>query len=161
MEQLYLSWSATTCDFPGAGLYLGLAPSGEHTSVAQRFSTRQLRVLTGGSVRVRNDGPNWPLNYFAVRDPSTVRVVPLDKPQLPNGFRHVKLHFQFGNAAAAGEEDGQRTLPEASPDASSAFLVTIGLPIPREEDFFREMVLGHAEQEWGEIYRRVRESARR
>lgn len=160
MEPLYLSWSATTCDFPGAGLYLGLAPSSEHAAVAQRFSSKQLRVYVGGFVRVRNDGPNWPLNYFAVRDPSTVRVVPLDKPQLPNGFRHVKLHFQFGNAAA-GDDDAERPVPPVMPDASAAFIVTIGLAISREEEFFHEMVFSHPEQDWGEIYRRARENARR
>lgn len=161
MELQHLVWSATTCDFPGAGLYLGLAPSGEHASVARRFSPRQVRISTHGTVKVRHDGPPWPLNYFAVRDPSIVRVVPLDKPPLPNGFRHVKLHFQFDNAAPGAHDESGRVVPEANPEISAAFVLTIGLPLAREDEFFAEAIGNWPAQDWGDVYRRLREMGRR
>lgn len=157
----HLAWSATTCDFPGAGLYLGLAPSSEHATVARRFSAKQVRILIDGTVRVRHDGPSWPLNYIAVRDPSTVRVVPLDRPPLPNGFRHVKLHFQFDNAAPGAADETGRTMPVSSPEISSAFILTIGLPLVREDEFFNEAVSAWPAQDWGDVYRRLRDLGRR
>jgi hypothetical protein len=159
-----LVWSATTCDFPGAGLYLGLAPFSEHVAVARRLTARQLRVFTGGRVRMRADGETWPLNYFAVRDPSTIKVIPLDKPPLANGFKHVKLAIQI-EKGHNGDAAGSALPPEmeaASTDArqrpgTAAFVATIGLTIAREERFFQDAVAGYPDQDWGDVYRRMQE----
>ena len=63
---------------------------------------------------------------------------------------------------AVVEVDGiLRVVPEADPDVSAAFIVTVGLPTAREEGFWQELVMSHPQEEWGEVYRRVREAGRR
>lgn len=167
VEIRHFVWSATTCDFPGAGVYLGLAPYSEHVAVARWLTSRQLRVFTGGRIRVSTDGLSWNLNYYAVRDPSAVKVKPLDKPPLPNGFRHVKLAFQFDRAATPPEDsaaskvssEGGSLLSEPrSPElTTAAFVLTIGLPMAREDQFFELAIGNHPDQDWGDVYGRMLE----
>jgi hypothetical protein len=159
VETRQVVWSATTCDFPGAGLYLGLAPWVEHVTAARRLTSRQLKVFTGARVQMRKDADTWPLNYFAVRDPSAVKVIRLDKPPLPNGFRHVRLAVQLERGqgldpAVWAFPPGMDALPTPG---TAAFVLTIGLPIPKEESFFRDAVAGHSGQDWGDIYRRMQD----
>jgi hypothetical protein len=166
VEFRHLLWSATTCDFPGAGLYFGLSLHTEHVSLARFLSPRQVRVLLGGTVTLRISEPPFPINYFAVRDPSAVKVKPVDKPPLHNGFRHVKLTSSFDrqqpNAESEAvckqvEENGRRLTPPGKPLSTAAFIMTIGLSIAREDVFFREAVLKHPSQGWDDLYQRMKE----
>lgn len=173
MEFQHLQWSATTCDFPGAGVYFGLAVPSEHLAVARRLSARQVRAFSGGTVTLRPDAEAFPFNYFAVRDPSAVKVKPLNRPPLANGFRHVKLAFNFeryyqptpdfdsqaaveavGNAMKAAGQD------KAKP-TTAAFLITIGLPIGREEQFFQETVISNPHQAWEDFYHLMAERCKK
>ncbi|MBC7835801.1 MAG: hypothetical protein H7Y88_11980 [Phycisphaerales bacterium] len=123
--------------------------------MARFLTSRQLRVYVGGAVTMRAEGPRWPLHYFAVRDPSAVKVKPLEKPSLPNGFRHVKLVFQLDRPVP--EPDAAVIPPCRDDTASPAFLLTIGLRATKEELFFERVVTDHADQTWGDVYRRLSE----
>jgi hypothetical protein len=151
-------WSATTCDFPGAGVYIGLAPRIEHTLVGRILSPKRVRLFTGAHTRFGSEGARCPLDYYAVRDPSVVRVIPVDRPPLPNGFRHVKLSFKFDRTRAV--EDAMRALKELSQPPThftGAFLMSIGLPLLREEAFYDRAVAQYPDQEFTDLYTRMRE----
>lgn len=157
----HLTWSATTCEFPGAGVYIGLAPTFEHALLRQRLSEKQVCCYTGGTMRIRPDAECWRLNYFAVRDPSCVTVKPLNLPPLANGFRHVMLLFRLSSMTASNGlrhpalPDGANPLRGAP--GTSGFVVTVGLSAAREEAFHRRAVAEHPETDWGEMFRRLAE----
>jgi len=145
-------WSATTCDFPGAGVYLGLAPRHEHLIVARMLTPRQVRLFTGARAGVGRSPA--PLEYYAVRDPSVVRVIPVSQPPLPNGFRHVRLAFQFEKpqlladavSVPRGTHPGEQTF---------AFLMSIGLPLAEEDGFYGRVALDSPEPDFAELYARL------
>ena len=147
-------WSATTCDFPGAGLYIGLAPRYEHLIVSRMYTPRQVRLITAAHTRLGNNGTACPLEYYAVRDPSVVRVIPVSLPPLPNGFRHVKLSFQFEkpqllqDAVTVGHHDGKEIW---------AFVLTVGLPMAREEAFYKRAIGDFPSQSFSDLYARARD----
>jgi hypothetical protein len=141
-------------------VYLGLAPRFEHLIVGRMLSPRQVRLFTGASVGVGKGGS--PLDYYAVRDPSVVRVIPLAQPPLPNGFRHVKLAFQFDRPQLLGDAVTLSRPAGGSPgsgDAPVAFLLTIGLAIAHEEQFCRRALTDHGHQEFADLYARIAELA--
>lgn len=156
-------WSATTCDVPGVGLYLGVAPDYQHMGVARGLSPRQARLFVGGRIRLGRQGTAWPIYYYAVRDPSAVRVVPLDQPALPGGFRHVELRITVGRNGNDGaivvapppREETDSSAQDQYTASFAAFLITIGLPAEKEHPFFEQMIDRHFDQEWTEIYERV------
>lgn len=167
MEIRHLLWSATTCEYPGAGVYFGLSLHTEHVAIARYLTPRQVRVMLGGMVTLRPGENPFPINYFAVRDPSAVKVKPVDQPPLHNGFRHVKLTCNFDRlhpsqeteAIARQVDDHGRRLAGGKPTSTAAFLLTIGLPISREDRFHKATLLDHAAQGWDELYQRMRELA--
>ena len=150
-------WSATTCGFLGAGVYLGLAPRFEHLIVARRLSARQVRLFTGSTVGIGRGAA--PLDYYAVRDPSVVRVSPVHQPPRPNGFRHVKLAFQFEHRSGAEEAVvvARPSAPCGKPisEAPVAFLLTIGLVNGQEQAFYRDVVADWPSQEFADLYARI------
>jgi hypothetical protein len=156
-------WSATTCDFPGAGLYVGLAPDFEHLAVARGLGAKQARLFVGGRMRFNKGGRPWPFNYYAVRDPSSVRVVPVKRPPLPGGFRHAELRLHIcrnGQRDAVvvrpprnGHDPSQLFDPHLV--APAGFLVTIGLPLGLESRFFERMIDSHVDQDWSDVYARL------
>lgn len=164
MEQLY--WTALTIEFSGAGVYLGFAPVDEHELVASRLTQKQARAFSGGTISVRSDRVS-PLRYYAVRDPSAVKVKPVERPTA-DGSRHVQLIFGFSKARAAaatgGVEveacDGSPAAWPMPPTGYPAFIVTIGLPIEREEAFHEHIVCAEPKQSLAELCRRVEEAAR-
>ena len=158
MEPLHIGWSACTADFRGAGLYLGIATRSEIEGVQHGLTLKQVRVYTGETVRLHETRLS-PITYFAVRDPSAVKVKPVDRPALENGFRHVKLVFNFDRLPPA--EVRAAALPpetcEEDPAADQAaglptFLMTVGLAPGKEESFFQRAVCDHPEQSWGELF---------
>jgi hypothetical protein len=105
-----------------------------------------------------------PVNYFAIRDPSSVRVVPVRTPPLPGGFRHVDLRFQIGRNGSReavvivprNGHSGGAPLDQAVP-AAAGFLVSVGLPIAREQEFFEKMVLHNRDRHWNDVYTQLGE----
>jgi hypothetical protein len=155
-------WSAATCDFKSAGVYIGLAPEYEHLAVARGLSAKQLHMFVGGRMRSTGEARPWAIHYYAVRDPSAVRVVPVGKPALPNGFKPVHLRFKFPeqngrstvvvSAAGGVSEEEITTMAAAAP---SGFVMTIGLAAEKERDFFVRIIEAHLDQDWGEVFQRV------
>jgi hypothetical protein len=116
------------------------------------FSPKQVRLITAGQTKIGVNGSVCPLEYYAVRDPSAVRVIPVNLPPLPNRFRHVKLAFQFDrphllqDAVSMGHPDGKEIW---------AFVLTIGLPQAREEGFYRRAIGDHPVQSFSDLYTRA------
>lgn len=152
-------WSATSCDFPGAGLYIGLAPRLEHLVVAHLLTPKRVRAITGASTRFGNTGSVCKLEYYAVRDPSLVRVIPVNRPPLPNGFRHVKLSFQLQGIAklAEGLEEIRKGVDAMELESTAAFIMTIGLPVGDEDQFYQRGVAVDPNQDFTDVYTRIRE----
>ncbi|MEX2218039.1 MAG: hypothetical protein WD749_04700 [Phycisphaerales bacterium] len=154
-------WTAATCDFRGAGVYLGLAPDYEQIAVCRGLSARQARVFVGGRV-VIPPGQRLSITYFAIRDPSAVRVIPIQPAHRIAGFRHVELRIHLGR-------NGQRDAVVVSPAPNGhgppggrppgiGFLLTIGLPQEREPEFFQSMIVHHPDDEWSRVYTRLLEA---
>lgn len=164
MESFHIGWSACTTDFRGAGLYLGIATRSEIEGVQQGLTVKQVRVYSGNSVRLQESRLS-PITYFALRDPSAVKVKPVDRPPLENGFRHVKLVFNFdrlpppkARAAAVPPDEPCEEDPQLEGETGvPTFLMTVGLPPGKEEPFFQRTVCDHPEQSWGELFRRLSE----
>jgi hypothetical protein len=160
-----IHWSATTCEFPGAGVYVGVAPDYEHMAIARALGHRQARLFVGARMRFSGLDRPAPVNYFAIRDPSAVRVVPVNLPPLPRGFRHVDLRFSL--ARNGGSEPvvvspapnvnggGGVVIP-----AAEGFLVTVGLPIEREQAFFEKMVASNRNRLWSDVFAQLDEDCR-
>src|SRR3954463_3387510 len=88
-------WSATTCDYPGAGVYVGLAPDFEHMAVARGLASKQARMFVGARMRPNAEAALSLVTFYAVRDPSAVRVIPLNRAPVIGSFRHVELRIQI------------------------------------------------------------------
>jgi hypothetical protein len=165
VEIRHLLWSATTCDYPGAGLYFGLSLHAEHVALARCLTPKQVRTVLGGTVTLRPGEAPFPINYFAVRDPSAVKVKPVDKPPLHNGFRHVKITCNFERVQPTPEtetiarqvDDHGRRLAAGKPPSTAAFLITIGLSMSREDQFHKAALLKTPAQGWDELYQRMRD----
>ncbi len=154
-------WSATSCDFPGAGLYIGLAPLLEQEVVSRLLTPKRMRVIAGATTRFGPSGAPVPLEYYAVRDPSVVRVIPVKRPPLPSGFRHVKLSFQLtGMRVSETAEELRRSPNAAALDATAGFVMTIGLPANEEEKFFERAVSVDPEQDFTDLCTRIRDMAK-
>lgn len=164
----YLSWTAVAVEFSGAGVYVGFAASDEHELVINRLSRKQLRVFTGGTIAVRPDRVS-PLHYYALRDPSAVKVRPVNRPQ-PDGERHVQLIFDFPRGAPTNPAStiapetcapsGPPAMWRVTPTGLPAFVLTIGLPIEREELFHLRVICAGISQNLSELCRTIMETGR-
>jgi hypothetical protein len=154
-------WSAATCGFKGAGVYVGLAPGYEHMAVARGLGAKQMQLYLGGRVKACGEVRPWPINYFAVRDPSAVRVIPVHQPPLPNGFKAVRLQFRFppqngrSSITIAAPRAGIQASACAAEESPAGFIVSVGLPIEREQRFFEETIRGHRDQDWEDVFVRI------
>jgi hypothetical protein len=162
-----ISWSAATCDFKGAGVYVGLAPEYEHIAVARAVAPKQMHVYLGGRMRSPGEARPWPIHYYAIRDPSVLRVIPVHQPALPNGFRPVHLRFRFP------ENNGTKTVFLSPPNhhdagsdplytsqytaAPAGFLISVGMQFEREQEFFAKTLQNHLDQDWEEVFQRIAE----
>lgn len=148
-------WSAIDCSFPGAGAYVGLASCMQHYTVAGRLLPKRGQVYAGGSVAVRA-GQRWPLVYFAVRDPSAVRVVPV-RAARDAGRRHVILQFAFGHRPAPCPDEDSKVAPLAllrthcDERLHGVFVLTVGLGPDAEFGFQRRAGLTRSGLEYGEL----------
>ena len=152
-------WSASTCKHPGAGVYLGLAPQREHMIVARALSRRQAKVFVGGRVRGPGENRPWQIYYYAVRDPSAVRVVPINGAANGRGFGAAELRFRLPPAAdEAVAAPGPVCRQEAGDPAPAAFLMTIGLGSGEDRIFFQHTI-GAGDRTWSEVFELVLERA--
>src|SRR5437016_10978760 len=99
-------WSARACPFRRAGVYYGLSRAETHVPVAQRLLPRRGVPYPPRTMSIR-EHLAVPLVYFAVRDPSAVRVVPVrgnggaDEPG--DGGGHVFLIFPAARRVRAAD----------------------------------------------------------
>lgn len=137
-------------------MYIGHAPRPEHLVALRMLSPRQMRLITGARTRLGPRGGEVALEYFAVRDPSVVRVVPVDKAPV-NGFRHVSLVFQIDRPSLL--DDAVSLHPGIVPAVSppQAFLLTVGLPIAREDEFYRRAIVDRPPGSFTDLYGRIAE----
>jgi hypothetical protein len=152
-------WSAATCQYPGAGVYVGSAPQWEHLVLARGLSHKQLRIFIGGRLTFEGERRPWPIYYYALRDPSAARVVPIRNGRLPSGFDAVELRFRVGGAGAdsvvpPGPERLQSWAAETNDCPPAGFIVTIGLDITKESGFFCKSLDSH-DLDWTELYSRI------
>jgi hypothetical protein len=158
----HLVWSARECIFPRAGVYYGLAPHGTCHEAAAGLMPRRGSVYVGGRTEVRSGVP-LPLHYFAVRDPSAVRVVPAKGRAAPEDAAHVSLVLLLpapetgGPAGTAPEGNGVlgAIAGAAQVDSQSGFVMTIGLRKEREREFFEAVVLRPEVQPFGGLCERI------
>jgi hypothetical protein len=142
-------------------VYVGLAPGYEHMAVARGLSTRQMQLYVGGRVIAYGEPRPWLINYFAIRDPSAVRIIPVSQPPLPNGFKPVHLRFRFppqnGRTSTTISCHPQRGVHgQGTPVVAPAgFIVSVGLPIEKEQRFFEETIDHHLDQAWEDVFVRV------
>jgi hypothetical protein len=152
-------WSAATCDFRGAGVYVGLAPEGEHIVVARGVGAKQMQAYVGGQMRQRGETRPWPIHYYAVRDPQAIRVIPVHQPALPNGFKPVQLRFRFpphnGRNATILTPSSLRPIDHTPAGPIAGFVITVGLQMDKELEFFQRTIENHLDQDWDEVFRRV------
>jgi hypothetical protein len=170
-----IAWSAKVCPTRGAGAYTGLAPCPELLSVASRLNPRRVTVYAGASTQVGRAEP-CPLVYFAVRDPSAVRVVPVRRERsagsgvLDEPAVHVHLLFRFSDRPTRRLFDtpldgGGGRLPaavaaEAAPTGPGAFMLTIGLAPVHETMLYRNAAIQHPDQPWEDLCARIGEAGR-
>jgi hypothetical protein len=153
MEGAAVIWSAASCTLPGFGVYIGLAEFCEHMTVARSLSAKRLRVFVGARLRIPTELGPWPLIYYAVRDPSAVRVKPVFKPATRAGFKSTDLHFRFDAAlresiAVSTPADGKLAMP-------GCFVMTIGMRVPLEERFYHQVIDHRGHQDWDDLFERL------
>lgn len=164
MDGQHLSWSALTTNCSGFGVYTGLSRHAEHSIFARGLTFKQMRVFADGMITVHDDRRAWILNYFAVRDPSVARVIPIDQPSAVPDFRPVQLMLRIGRPRIAFDSFAVSGLyAQIGSDQSemAAFVLTIGLPAAREEEFFGKILAGHPHSTWETLYDSVLAVARR
>ena len=148
------SWTALTCNLEGTDVYLGLAAARDDlalSSLDQRFIKafpfRDISVVSGAPERV-------PLRVYALRDPMIVRVTPLGSPVIEEGFVQVRLDFDLSGFASSGQPSAE---PAAGDHPVMVFLLTIGLPLEKEEEFYGRVVNEFLDRSWMTIPRLLRE----
>lgn len=163
---LHLAWTALTCNLEGTDIYFGLT-AGQDDLLAYlvsadrlaAFPFQQIAIATGSTEQV-------PLRVYAVRDPSIVRITPMQGATPEPGFERVRLEFRLAQQALA-KDNGTPCAAEAkagateSPPAASrpviAFLLTIGLAEAREDEFYRTVVRDFLKRSWMSLPRLLHE----
>lgn len=153
-------WSASGCGAAGAGVYIGVAPQHEHMIVARALSKRQAKLFIGGHVVVPAETRPWQIYYYAVRDPSAVRIIPVERGQSPGGFRPAELRFRFApsvdeSVASPGPSTLSTRKNGVGGTQPAVFIVTIGLNSGADRSFFQRVV-GEGSHEWADVFERVR-----
>lgn len=155
MMSEHVTWSGAAYSFSGAGAYVGMASCEEHYSVARVILPRQGWVYPGGGTKLVKVLPTV---YFAVRDPSAVRIVPVADRR--NRVRkHVLLGFDGGkkgphDPAVPAMEQLKKHCDEK---LHGVFIVTVGLPVREESRFFRSVVLACEGREFGRLCEEVQQ----
>jgi hypothetical protein len=109
-----------------------------------------MSVYSGGPVSGLG-GRLLPTYYFAIRDPSCIKVKSVDAAPRQDGVRYVSLLFERDRMVPAEEA---AALLRHDGESDSAFIVTVSLPVAREEQFCRA-VLPQSEEEWTDMFDRL------
>jgi hypothetical protein len=150
LESHHLVWSATSCELPGAALFFGLARQADVASLCGWRTKRQMAIFSGAPVSALG-GRSLPTYYLAIRDPSCIRVKVVDGAPCTDGVRYVSLIFERERQVAASEA---AAMLEHDGGSDAAFVITISLPIAKEEQFSRE-ALPQGDEEWTEMFERL------
>jgi hypothetical protein len=168
----HIIWSGQACPFRRAGVYFGLSALATHEPVARWLLPRRGSAYPHGRVRVR-PGTLAPLHYFAIRDPSAVRVIPV-RPGSNGGngsgpddeFPHVSLLFPLERRRAEAPPNSEPVSPElghiadlaraAAAHDQGAFVVTVGLRADREAEFHERLILMHRDLPYAELCERIK-----
>jgi hypothetical protein len=147
-----VTWSGAVYSFAGAGAYVGMAACDEHYSVARMILPRQGWVYAGGGTRFRQV-ERIPTVYYAIRDPSIVRIVPVQDPR-SRPRRHVLLGFdprRESPSHPAGMPALEVLKRHCEARNHGVFIVTVGLAIDEEDRFFNTVVLACEGRDYGEL----------
>ena len=140
-------------------MYLGSAPRFEHLIILRMLSPRQVRLITGATTRLGPVGAEVPLEYYAVRDPSVVRVVPVDRAPV-NSFRHVHLVFQIDRPQLLPDAVSVHPRMPGGGGPPCAFLLTVGLPLSREEQFYSRAIADPPVGPFADLFGRLHQMGR-
>ena len=154
---IQISWLAATCNLDGADIYLGLA-AGMDDVVVYAMSGSQMVAFPFQHIRITvGDAEKMPLRVYAVRDASIVKVVTQPGQAPLEGFHRVRLDFHMSRAERAAEQastaaaaKASKSLAEPAPPSYPvmAFLLTIGLPREREDEFYGRVVKEFLQRSW-------------
>lgn len=111
-----------------------------------------MAVYDGAPVRALG-GRLLPTYYLAIRDPSSIRVKNVEQAPRPrtDGVRYVNLIFERERIVPVAEAVAN---VHADGPTDAAFIITVSLPIAREEQFCRE-VLPSQPEDWTEMFERL------
>lgn len=151
-------WSAAACEFPGAGVYIGLGQDFEHLAIARGLNPRQMRMFAGGRMQAPDGVSFWSLAYYAIRDPSALRVAPVEGGAAPPIRRHVRLHFRMDAAHVDSIVVHRPNSTQAG--APIGFLISVGLAMPLEDHFYAATVDHEQSPSWGDLFSHVASAAR-
>ncbi|MBL9147875.1 MAG: hypothetical protein JNM94_04205 [Phycisphaerae bacterium] len=105
------------------------------------------------------DARPTPLRVYSVRDRRLVTVQPEGTPASEPGFQRVTLELNLdrvpladtirsASAAEAKQAADQSAADEAAARPVMAFLMTVGLPLHEEDEFFRTVVSEFINRSW-------------
>lgn len=148
------SWTALTCNLEGTDIYLGLAAARDDLALSS-LDHRCIRVFPFRDINIVSGAPEKvPLRVYALRDPMIVRVTPLASPVIEEGFVQVRLDFDLAGLVNAAQSNTEPVIDE---HPVMAFLLAIGLPQEREEEFYGRVVHEFLDRSWMTIPRLLRE----
>lgn len=154
-----IRWSALTCRLRETDVYLGLAASLDDI-VSDLISARHMVAFPLKQILLTlRDARPTPLRVYAVRDRRLVSVEPDGLAETEPGFRRVTLELHLDQVPLAGStrmpsaaEAKQAAHESAADDAASrpvmAFLMTVGLPVAEEDEFFGTVVSDFITRSW-------------
>lgn len=154
-----IRWSALTCRLRETDIYLGLAASLDDV-VSDLVSARQMVTYPLQQILLTmSDAVTTPLRVYAVRDPSIVTVTPCADAASEPGFERVwldlnlqraRLALEAGTRSAAEEKAivAEASAPRVGARPVMAFLLTIGMPVAEEDQFFRTVVSDFITKSW-------------
>ena len=164
-----ITWLALTRTVQNADIYLGLA-AGLDDVLVHQIRASKLVAYPLQHVRVSaTDEKQLPLRVLSVRDPSIVQVTPLPGNELrDHTFQRVRVSVSLhGSGDSTNRErtavEEKRCADEpidaefSSPGNVMVFLLVVGMPQEREDDFFRRVVDDYLAKEWMTISKLLHE----
>jgi len=155
-----LCWSAHTCNYSQADVYIGIAPGGEDALLRQMYPPLALATYPGRELPITQAGANSelvPLRLYALRSPEACSVEQLGDDGSVDGFHRVKLHFRLPSRPRAADPALSPILIARPVPPVVAFLITLGLSIDDERNFFEHIVADFLDHSWSSLPRLLRE----
>jgi hypothetical protein len=157
-----ITWSANTCRYSDADVFLGIAPGMEEDALRKAFGPDVLHSFPSRAIRITSqNAPESPdtivLRLLAVRDASVVSIQNDSRRADVPGFRYVKLVFNSSLAAGMDPHVPEVNEVEHSTPSVIAFLLTIGLTAEQEQHFFNGVVTEFLDRSWSSLPQLLRE----